>query len=276
MAGCLPEHLPVVIAAMQALCDPRMDTSEFQVTTHPCTPLLIVSGPAVQEAKIACSFGALGYGQRANLCIGRAVRLCLINFGGVWPGESAMSIMSQPATLAFCLGEDQASSPFPPLHTELGFAADASVLTAVCVGGPVSVIAPPGESWAERILAVLAHAISALGNNNATGSNGTVVVALNPDHAHVLAEAGFGRAGIAKELAKRAGNPAGLVARLHGYPAPADPDKFFPAIRGPEKVLVLVAGGSGIYSTIMVPWGGGPHGGEYVSKEIVFSDFCEV
>jgi hypothetical protein len=34
MAGCEPDHFPVVIAAIRALCDPRMDTTEVQATTH--------------------------------------------------------------------------------------------------------------------------------------------------------------------------------------------------------------------------------------------------
>jgi hypothetical protein len=124
------------------------------VTTHPTAPLLIVNGPAVQEAGIASGFGMLGYGHRANLSIGRAVRLCLINLGGVWPGISAMAVTSQPGSIAYCLGEDEAASPFPPLHTTLGFQAEQSVVTGACVGGPISVICPPSvgdASWSDRI-----------------------------------------------------------------------------------------------------------------------------
>jgi hypothetical protein len=280
MAGCLPDQLPVVIAAVQALCDPRMDTSEFQVTTHHTAPLLIVNGRAVQEAKIACGFGALGFGHRANLCIGRAVRLCLINLGGIWPGESAMSLLSQPGSIAYCLGEDEAASPFPPLHTALGFAAEQSVVTVTCVGAPVSVLVAPSpddSSWAERILTLLAASIANVGNNNASGGlNATVVVVLNPDHARALHIEGYTREKVIAQIVSRAGNPAGLLSRLRGGPPPAEPDAFVPAVSGPDKLLVLVAGGPGIYSTVMTPWGGGPHSNARVSREIVFNDACEV
>jgi hypothetical protein len=279
MAGCLPEHLPVVIAAILALCDPRMDTTEFQVTTHPVSPLLIINGPAVKEAGIACGFGALGYGHRANLCIGRAVRLCLINLGGVWPGESAMSLLSQPGSVAYCLGEDEASSPFPPLHTSLGFSAESSVVTVACVGAPVSVLCGPSADeapMADRLLAVLASYIANIGHNTAGGLQSSIVVVLSPDHARVLDREGYGRAEITAELVRRAGNPAGYVAAMRGTAPPKDPDAFVPAIGGPERLLVFVAGGPGVYSTVMTSWGGGPHGNAHASREIVFYDACEV
>jgi hypothetical protein len=279
MAGCKPDHLPVVIAAVMALCDPRMDTTEFQVTTHPVAPLLIVNGPAVKEAGIASGFGALGYGHRANLCIGRAVRLCLINLGGVWPGESAMSLLGQAGSIAYCLGEDEAASPFPPLHTSLGFAPETSAVTVACVGAPVSVLCPPSADespMADRLLTLLASYIGNIAHNNASGLHGSVVVVLSPDHARALHLEGYGREEITAELVKRAGNPAGLVAQLRGGAPAKDPAAFQPAIGGPEKLLVLVAGGPGVYSTVMTSWGGGPHGNAHASREIVFYDACEV
>jgi hypothetical protein len=279
MAGCRPEHLPVVIAAVMAVCDPRMDTTEFQVTTHHIAPLLIVNGPAIKEAGIACGFGALGYGHRANLSIGRALRLCLINLGGVWPGESAMSLLGQPGSIAYCLGEDEAASPFPPLHTTLGFAAETSAVTVACVGSPISVLVPPSADespMAERLLTLLAAEIANVGHNNASGIYGSIVVVLNPDHARVLHNEGYGRAEIAAALLARAGNPKGLVNRLRGMAPPAEPEAFMPAIGGAERLLILVAGGPGVYSTVMTSWGGGPHGNAHVAREIVFYDACEV
>jgi hypothetical protein len=280
MAGCSPDHLPVVIAAVMAVCDPTMDTSEFQVTTHQVSPLIIINGPAVKEAKIATGFGALGYGHRSNLSIGRALRLCLINLGGVWPGESAMALLSHPGTVAYCLGEDEDSSPFPPLHVSLGFKAEDSVVTVACVGSPVSVIGPPSPDdspWGDRLLSLLARAIASPGNNNAGGAlQGTVVVVLNPDHARALHREGYTRETIQAELVKRAVNPAGLISDLRATPPPKDREALVRAISGPDKLLVLVSGGPGVYSHVMTPWGGGPHCNACVSREIVFYDACEV
>ena len=238
MAGCKPEHLPVVIAAVSAVCDPRMDSSEFQVTTHQVAPLIIVNGPAIQEAGVASGFGALGYGHRANLCIGRALRLCLINLGGVWPGESAMSLLSQPASIAYCLAEDEAGSPFPPLHTTLGFEAGQSAVTVACVGSPISVILPPSSDdapVADRMLGVLAETIAGVGHNNASFHSGSIVVVLNPDHAQALAREGYDRERIGAELFERAVNTAERVSRARsGKPSP-EPERIVPAIGAPDR-----------------------------------------
>ncbi len=279
MAGCKPVHLPVVIAAVMAVCDPRMDSTEFQVTTHQVAPLLIVNGPAIQEAGIASGFGALGYGHRANLTIGRALRLCLINLGGVWPGISAMSLLSQPASIAYCLGEDEEGSPFPPLHTTLGFEAGQSAVTVACVGSPISAILPPssdGSPVADRMLDVLAETIAGVGHNNASFHSGSIVVVLNPDHAHALAREGHTRETIASELLARAVNTAAKVSRARGTNPPEDPDRLVSAIGAPDRLLIMVAGGTGVYSTVMTSWGGGPHNNLHASREIVFSDACEV
>lgn len=279
MAGCGEEHLPVVIAAISALCDPRLDTYLTEVTTHPVTPLLIVNGPAAELAGVASGFGALGYGHRGNLCIGRAVRLCLINLGGTWPGLSAMSVLSQPATLAYCVAEDEAASPFEPLHVALGYQAGQSVVTVTGQSAPLSVFIPPtedGSPMGERILEVLALAIANPANNVASGGHGTVVVILSPDHARALHKDGYGRAEIAAELSRHAVNPAGLIRRLRGGLPPYDMDTMFQAVPRPEDVLVVVAGGPGVYSAVTTPWGGGPHHNPHVSREIVFSDSCEI
>jgi len=279
MAGCKPEQFPVVIAAVMAVCDPRMDSTEFQVTTHQVAPLVIVNGPAIAEAGVASGFGALGYGHQANLCIGRALRLCLINLGGVWPGESAMSLLGQPGSIAYCLAEDEASSPFPPLHTSLGFEADQGAVTVACVGAPISVMispSPDGSPMADRIIEVLAATISGIAHNNAGLPNGSIVVVLNPDHALFLSQAGYDRERIASELQARAVNTAETINRARtGLPSP-DPERIVPTIARPEQLLVLVAGGPGVYTTVMMSWGGGPHGNAHVSREVVFSDACEV
>jgi hypothetical protein len=282
MAGCEPQYFPVVIAAIRALCDPRMDTTEVQATTHDLAPLLIVNGPISKEIGISGSYGALGYGHRANLTIGRAVRLCLINLGGGWPGVSDMASLGQPGKLSYCLAEDEENSPFPPLHTSLGFTANQSAVTVTGVGAPHSAMAIPNADdpqSADRILELIARTIASMGNNGSTLGTGTIVVCLNPDHAQVLHQAGHTRESIQQELWRLAVNPTTLVERLRfGSLAPTDtdPDEVMHAISGPEAVLVFVAGGPSLYTAVMLPWTQGPHRNPYVSVEIVTTDACEV
>jgi hypothetical protein len=282
MAGCEPDYFPVVIAAIRALCDPRMDTTEVQATTHDLAPLVIVNGPISKELGISGSYGALGYGHRANLTIGRAVRLCLINLGGGWPGVSDMAALGQPGKVSYCLAEDEENSPFPPLHTSLGFTADQNAITMTGVGAPHSVMAihnADDPQSPDRILELIARTIASMGNNGATLGTGTVVVCLGPDHAQALHQAGHTRESIQQELWKLAINPTTLVERLRfGSFAPTDTDQdaVVHAISGPEAVLVFVAGGPSVYSSVMVPWTQGPHRNPYVSVEIVTTDACEV
>ena len=85
MAGCRPEYMPVVVAAVEALLDERFDVQGLQATSDPAAPLVIVSGPVVQQVGINHGIGLFGHGSRANATIGRAVRLVMVNIGGGHP-----------------------------------------------------------------------------------------------------------------------------------------------------------------------------------------------
>ena len=82
MAGCRPEYLPVVIAAVEAMCDEVFNLYAIQATTHPCAPLIIVNGPICEELGLHGGSGAFGPGWQPNATIGRAVRLVQLNVGG--------------------------------------------------------------------------------------------------------------------------------------------------------------------------------------------------
>ena len=277
MAGCLPDVFPIVVAAARAVCDPRLDMTEVQSTTHNLGPLVIVNGPAGRSAGVASGFGALGPGHRANATIGRALRLCLVNIGGGRPGESDMALLGHPGKFTFCLAEDEEASPWPPLHTSRGFDADQSAVTVTCVEGPHSVLAftdADDPTTPDRVLDVLARALSGLPANNAHFGKGTQVVVLNPDHANVLADAGHTRSSIVEALVARAVNTQAELAAVRGGGPPAEPDRLVPAIPSPDHLLVLVAGGTGLYSTVMPSWGAGSHGNIAVSVEVTGASFA--
>ena len=141
MSGCLPDYMPVVLAAVKAVIDPIFDLTEMQATTHCTAPLIIVNGPARHTCgPISSGYGALGPGHRANASIGRALRLAMINIGGGRPGTSDMALLGHPGKFTFCLAEDEENSPFPPMHIDLGFEADDSVVTVIGAEAPHSVI----------------------------------------------------------------------------------------------------------------------------------------
>ncbi len=280
MAGCLPAYMPVVVAAVRAICQAAFDLTEMQCTTHCIAPLIIVNGPArVNCGGFAAGFGLMGPGHRANASVGRALRLGMMNIGGARPGVSDMALHGSPAKFAFCIAEDEESSPFPPLHTSLGYAADDSVVTVVGVEGPHSTFFTgdaDDPTAAEALLDTLAAVIANRGSNNShLGGKSAVVVVLNPDHAEVLKRANYDRPGIQQALATRAVTPRVLLSRLNPKMLTGSED-MLPAVRNPANIQVLVAGGPGLYSMVMPSWCAGPHGNIAVHQLIETAQYCEL
>ncbi len=272
MAGCTPDHMPVVLAAALAVMDPAFDLTEMQATTHCTAPLLLVSGPARHECGgIASSYGALGPGHRANASIGRALRLAMINIGGGRAGISDMALLGHPGKFSYCLGESEEESPFEPFHWSRGFGPDESALTVIGTEAPHSVIGvtdadDPGSC--DRLLDALAGAFANPATNNAALGGGAAVVVLNPEHANALAAVGHTRASLATaiyERATRVVRDTSLLGNLEKR-----------CFATPDDVLVWVAGGAGLYSVVMPTWCAGPHKNRAVTKPIVIGQACEI
>jgi hypothetical protein len=281
MAGCLPDHMPVVIAAVQAVIDPVFDLTEMQSTTHCTAPLIIVNGPARAACGgISGGFGALGPGHRANASIGRALRLAMINIGGARPGESDMALLGHPGKFTYCMAEDEENSPFPPLHTSLGFALDDSAVTVIGAEAPHSVLySPTGDIAADanRLSEVLAIGLANMATNNAQLRNGAAVVVLNPEHAMVYQKANMGRDAIQKALYGLCYQSPEALRRLAGGFAPKGDDRGpLHSFRSHEDILVLVGGGTGLYSMVMPTWCAGPHVNRFVTRKIELDVYCEV
>lgn len=280
MAGCLPDHAPLVVAAVRALADPRFDLGELQATTHGGAPLLIVNGPARGLCGLASGYGALGPGHRANASIGRAVRLALINIGGGRPGISDMALLGHPGKFAYCLAEAEEASPWEPLHVSLGFAPEESVVTILAADAPTSAIAvsdADDPASPDRIIDALAAAFSAIATNNAALRGGAAAVIVNPDHAAVLARAGYARADVQAALAARCGNRrAVLEHQIPAYAGTGDPDDWVACFADPADVLVVVAGGGGVYSAAIPTWCAGTHRTRAVSAVAWVDQSCAV
>lgn len=113
MAGCRPQHMPLLIAAVQAMVEPQFNLYGCQATTHPVAPLLIVNGPLARALNIHSGSGCFGPGPWDNGVVGRAVRLILLNIGGAVPGEIDKATMGHPGKFSFCIAENEAESPWP-------------------------------------------------------------------------------------------------------------------------------------------------------------------
>ena len=262
MAGCLADYMPVVVAAARAVMEPEFDLTEMQATTFGTTPLIIVNGPGRIGCGVASGFGALGPGHRANASIGRALRLAMINIGGGRPGSSDMTLLGHGAKFSQCLGEDEESSPFEPLHASRGFDIEDTVVTVIGTEAPHSVIHvadADDETSPIRLLNGLADMLTAPGTNNANLGGGQAVVVLTPDQAAELAANAYDRTRIGEHIVDRGTMVSGR-----------------PAFKSPDDILVVAAGGSGLYSFVFPTWCAGAHRNRAVSVKVDLDQACDV
>ncbi|HBY92885.1 MAG: hypothetical protein M5U01_20585 [Ardenticatenaceae bacterium] len=258
MAGCLPDYLPVVIAAVEALADERFGLYGPAMSTAGCSPLLIVNGPICRELGINSATNVLGHGTRANATIGRAIRLILMNIAGAIPGALEKSTLGHPGKYSFCIAEKEDASPWPPLHVDLGFPAEASTVTVFAGQAPVQIENHYGTRT-EDILLTIADTMVGLGNANFTGKGGGVVI-ICPQHAGTVAGEGWSRAAVKEFLFEKARRPLAdlkRVKKILGDIQPGDEEEMVTIAKDPNDFLLVVAGGdAGGFSAYIPAWDG--------------------
>ena len=262
MAGCKPEYFPVVLTALEALTDEKFNLYGVQATTEPDGPMVIVHGPVRQQIGVNCGYNCLGQGHRANATIGRAVRFCLINIGGGRPGQTDRATQGFPGKYTFCFGENEEQSPWPPFHVDRGFDRNDSAVTVVAAEGSIN-IGDAGSKSAESLLTTIAGSITAIGANSMMG--GEIVLVMGPEHANRVARDGWSKEDAKHFLYEKANVPLSVfpphrAARIRErFPHLLVEDNLgqllFPAIKAPENVLIVVAGGAGAHTTFCPTWG---------------------
>ena len=217
---------------------------------------MIVNGPIARELGINSRYGAFGPGVRANATIGRAVRLILLNVGGGTPGILDRSTQGQPAKYAYCVAENEAESPWEPLHVERGFAREHSTVTVTGADGPHNLNDHISDQ-AAGILATLTGAMSDMGSNNAY-LYGQPTIAFGPEHAAILAAGGLTKDAIRRHVFTEVRLPRALWER--GGMAGMFPDLFphenmLPILKTPEDLMIIVVGGFGRHSCWLPTFG---------------------
>jgi hypothetical protein len=282
MAGCAPQHAPVVVAALEAMLEPEFNLHGVQATTNPCAPLVIVSGPITKELGFNAKEGAFGGGSHANACVGRAVRLILWNIGGGIPGDTDMASQGQPAKYCFCAAENAEQSPWQPLHVERGLEeADSAVTVFACQSpAPLRVL---GD--AERILGLIATSIPVPAVNMFHAA-GQFLLSFGARPAQELARAGYSKADVKKWVWENARFRVGDLKRApgivaeeahmrywgHGEEGAPDvsqlaDDTLLPMVRSVDMIHVAVIGGDSQWWMGMSP-GWGNYGGYAVTKPV--------
>lgn len=282
MAGCRPQEMPIVIAALQAMTEPKFMLYETQVTGNPSAPLAIVSGPVVKEHGFHYAENAFGGGSRASVTVGRAIRLVLWNLGGAYPSEVSMCAIGSPAKFSYCVAEQQEENPWAPIHVERGFRADDSVVTVFFCQPPYALIIP-GD--AKRILDVICMSVLQVASNLFLDA-GESLLCLAPRPAHQLASEGYSRDDIREYIWKNARWNLGELRRrkiLRGTPVmdywtmspvPQRPriedmpdDAMLPICVDPRDIHLLVVGSRAQWWGSFSP-GWGTIGGFAVSRKI--------
>ena len=136
MAGCKPEYMPVVIAAVEGIGAPLWSYHGPGTSTGGAGVLVIVNGPIARELDINAGDNLFGPGWRANATIGRAVRLVMRNVCGSRPGTLDRGTLGHPGKLSYVIAENEAESPWTPLHVERGFRPEQSTVTVLAAMGP--------------------------------------------------------------------------------------------------------------------------------------------
>lgn len=265
MAGCLPEHFPIVMLALEAMSDERFNLYGIQATTHPCAPLLIFNGPVAQELGINSGHNAFGPGVQANATIGRAIRLAQLNIGGARPGVGDMATHGSPAKYTYCIAENEVASPWEPLHVERGHARETTTVTVVGAEAPHNVNDHESLS-AEGVMMTIAGTMAITGSNDVHFPSQQPVVVLGPEHANTIAQGGYSKADAKRFIQKHAWLPMGrfstenierrLKVMFKDRYANAGPDAPVYAVHNPDDIIIVVVGGAGKHSAFIPSFGG--------------------
>jgi hypothetical protein len=258
MAGCKPEYMPLLIAALEGLLAPEAGWRSALTTTATTQFLLIVNGPICREIGLACDEGAAGKGHLANTSIGYAINLVAYAVGGSKPHAMDKSTLGSPGDCVcwvFGENEDKLPSGWNPLHVDRGFEPTDNTVTVMCSYPPVENI----DHWSttpQEQVRWWSHLISPLTNvggpANPLSMKHNPILALGPEHAQVMASAGWGKDEFRQALWEQAriplsAWPAGCTDMQHLIElyGPVDSESRIPITLEAKQFLVLVAGGAG-------------------------------
>jgi hypothetical protein len=255
MAGCRPEYMPVVVAAVEAIGDPRWSYHGPGTSTGGAGVLMIVNGPVARELEVNSGDNLFGPGWRANLTIGRAVRLVMRNVCGSLPGLLDRGTLGHPGRLSYVIAENEAESPWTPLHVERGLRPEQSAVTVIASDAPHQFYNQLSGT-AEGVLTTLADDMRISGN---VMGQSTYVVVLAGEHMRTIAADGWDKKRIRQYLFEHTQNSYAHLKRtqrMSGAMAPGDEQRMRPLVASPDDIFVVAAGGrAGAFSCYIPGWG---------------------
>ncbi len=282
MAGCLPQYMPLIMAAVNTIIDPAFDLVGVQNTSGQLSPLFVVSGPKlIDDLNINSSFCTVGPGWRANSTIGRAIKLIMTNIGHSWPGVNDMKAFGNPFRYVTMIAENEAAygGAWEPLRVSEGFSPDQptiSVMPAMSWQPDLVLPTPPDI---DRVIHHIVYQAKVKYDRYANNCFYDNLVLISPTAFEAVRRAGLSRIDLQKTLYDKIQLPGNLVfdgrEGKGASPFPdwviqkhkADPEALVPILRSPEKLKIIVTGGPGPDMIAYIgTWGYGPS--QFVTKAI--------
>jgi len=271
MAGCKPEYLPVVLAAVEAALDPAFSWHGVLATTMFVGPVVVVNGPVRRQIGMNARGNALGQGNRANATIGRALQLVIRNVGGGRPQEVDRATLGNPGKYTYCFAEDEEGSCWEPLSADFGVARGVSAVTVFAGYGLQGVVDQKSRT-PESLARSFAESLKVLHNVKLAPACDAMLV-VSPEHERTFRAAGWSKARLLEELYRLCEVPIAELVRGakgidEGLPATAGGDSRNKLRKG-GLLIVRAGGGAGMFSGIIGGWtSGGFAGSVPVNREV--------
>jgi hypothetical protein len=254
MAGGRPEYMPVVLAAVRAMCAPEFGLHGTTASTGGSAQFIVVNGPVRRAIGMNSTHNALGNASRANATIGRTARLLIINVLGGVPGRLDRSTLGHPGKFTYCVAEDEEDNAWLPLAAERGIPAGRSAVTVLAAGSPHQLM----NEWTRDPRELLETYAATMRANLLTYSiwAGNYVIVVGRQHRDVLHAAGWSKRDVREFIHERArvkredwrSVGKGVVVGSKG-------DNVHTALRSPDDLLVVGAGGpAGGFGAVIPPW----------------------
>ncbi len=254
MAGCLPMHFPVVVAAFTSMLQEPFLLHGATASTGGCAILIVINGPVRRELGMDGTFNALASSDRATTVIGRAIRLTLCNLLDARPGDVDRSTLGHPGKLSYCIAEDEENSPWLPLAEERDVPKHVSAVTVMAAGAPRQLM----NEWTTEPEEILDTFVAEMKANMRHYSiwPGNHAIVIPPQLRTHFEAAGWSKADIRRyvfhnaRILRREWADCGKAAVVgaHG-------DREYAALPDEDHLLVVAAGGpAGGFGAVIPPW----------------------
>lgn len=254
LAGCLPEYMPVVVAAIEALSDPQFQVHGPGATTSGPAVLTIVNGPVARKFGVNSGSNLFGPGWRANLTIGRTIRLVMRNVLGSIPGVLDMATFGHPGRLSYVIAENEEESPWAPLHVDRGYTREQSTVTLMAAAGPRQVLNQISDD-PEGILTTIADDMRITAGIT---WQSYFVVLLGGEHMKIIERAGWSKSDVRRFLFESTMTSYAHLKRTNRAAMPItmnDEIRMRPLASSEDDFWIIPAGGSqGPFSCYIPGW----------------------